>query len=281
MADETINAALPLRDRLISGVLQLFGWCLVLEGISPVVVAYTSVTKISNPFAVPLFILIGVLLYAVGYTWPPSNPETRALFGPIIEPIASNYWYWLGAVFLLWLTLLMPIVRAAKLDSMQAEIADIRSVLIHYVMPRHLTDYQKVQIIAYLTDPSRPPQNIKLVVVNDSEAIDFGNDLSDALQASHWTIQATQISLIDFIAQSDNTQPEGLFYMDQYVCAPGSSPNATAEQFFNEAMARAKVHLTGGSGGCSPTPKYPGLRIMVGLRPKTWHPEMKEVPADE
>ena len=140
---------------------------------------------------------------------------------------------------------------------------------------------QKSQIIAYLTDPSRPPQTIKLVVLNDSEAIDFGNDLSDALQAAHWTIQPTQVGLADFIAQNPGSQPEGLFYREEYVCVPGAGPDAKAEQFFGEAMARARVPLRGGSGGCSNNPKDTGMRIMVGLRPRTWHPEMKEVPADE
>ncbi len=268
-------------DKGAARFLETFGGIMIAAG-------FEWMIFVEHPSAVVVtgFIGGGIGIFFSGAYWESVKQHIPDFIIESIEAVASDVRYWMALVFVGWLSMLyLSAVQKIRIgdtvNAIYSETKQLRKDMDHYAMPRHLTDSQKSQIIAYLTDPSRPPQTIKLVVLNDSEAIDFGNDLSDALQAAHWTIQPTQVGLADFIAQNPGSQPEGLFYREEYVCVPGAGPDAKAEQFFGEAMARARVPLRGGSGGCSNNPKDTGMRIMVGLRPRTWHPEMKEVPADE
>jgi len=148
-------------------------------------------------------------------------------------------------------------------------------------MPRHLTDAQIAEITKYLSDPSRPPQRVSLDVINDREAGDFATDIGQALIAAHWKVDVNpQLKDTDFMALS-GSELQGLFYREEFFpCVSGQTP--ITSQLLVEAMADAKVHeWQGGIGGCTPHSSHLGVRIMVGYRPRTWHPEMKEVPAEE
>src|SRR5208282_678884 len=168
--------------------------------------------------------------------------------------------------------------------SQAEEIAQIRKDLDHYAMPRHLTDAQKADITAYLSDPSHPPQTVRMVVLKDSEAIDYGNDWSDALQAAHWNIQPVQVNASEFVAkfgEVTNGNLEGMLCGEYWSCDPGSSGASKAAQFLSEASEHAKIHPPiGCSGGCTKDPSRAGATLLFGYRPRTWHPEMKEVPAE-
>jgi hypothetical protein len=182
----------------------------------------------------------------MGILWPPSNPETRALLGSIVNPVATHFaWLLFALVFMLWLANLIPVIRAGQIMALRDDIGTIRKTLDRYVSPRHLTTEQISTIASYLSQHDE--HHIKFRVVwNDNEAGNYRGDLQQALQRGGWIIDG-----IDTVQDTPNSYvPEGLSIQTE---TPMSMPQPDPKHplpgvLLRDAFKQARVQLDGGSG---------------------------------
>jgi hypothetical protein len=158
---------------------------------------------------------------------------------------------------------------------LQRQVQSLRADFGHYAMPRHLTDEQVKNMTAYL-QTTTPQILIIKFPIGDSEAGEYKSQFSGVFQAGGWKVSEQAVHESDLENASTG---EGMEVQTEYP------PNAQDKELplITEALKRGNLDCGSGSGtGPSSLTQEIGT-IIIGHRPRTYHPPMmlKPVPIDD
>jgi hypothetical protein len=218
---------------------------------------------------------LGLLFFLLGVTWTRLKGRLQSGFVRTIEHISNDYRYRYGLGLFL-----IGVVGAYTIVSLRS----LRNDLDTYVIPRTLTDKQKIAIRSVLIGHA-PPDTVNIVFNSfDQEATIYTGQIAQTLQDSGWNIHLWPINPFDPNAGSKIRT--GSFNASSLLATTGvdiategggdhrDDAHPTPDVFLDTALNKAQIDHSNGSA--ANRDKY-SLTVAVGRRPYTLVPHEPSV----
>ena len=238
------DPSLSKRDKIIAGLLNLFGWVMVLISLGDVAIHYAifpAPLSFYSLVACIIFTVIGSALVALSTVWPIGKPEWQAFVRSLLWPLVIRR------------RKLVTFAILAFWGVTQYQLTSLRSDWNMYVLPRAVENWQAKKLRSELAGKPTYPITVKVNGI-DREALEFAYQLNSALVNAEWDAKVTEDTALG--ASGLTVQETG--------SANKPNPKDNPPSRLSQAFIAADIEVAGGSSVAAGT--Y-SLSLIVGKRP--------------
>ncbi len=241
-------------NKAVERFLEAFGGIMIAAGFE-----WLIFVERPSPVIVTGFIAGGIGVFFSGAYWQSIKLHIPDRLIQSVEAVALDFRYWMALVLLGWLSLLfLSIVQKMRvsdsvatingnIESLRADVKQIRTDMNRYVMPRHLSDEASKKISDYLLK-YEPKQLTIVFVTNSEEAGEYELDFERAFKTGGWKVDRLPADKFP----DGLSLPEGLstyFRGEPTKKADHDDKHPDADSLLNAALRQANIEPESGSGG--------------------------------